>query len=994
MDEPRGYVVVGETDWWDVGERNADNLVVSVDSRLRNANAQFWTTGTRSIYSAGRVRPGPAPVYAEFLTVFSGATTTIGVGVSRATYSGTDARATGAGLGAAFYFGNTYNGTGTAVDSGLGNTTGGDVLGLLMWLDGDDGRVQFSRNGTPLGSALTVDADTEYSLCGLFGGVRGLVMCVDAGDPFADFPAGAQPWGAAARVADRGGYSRAATVFTRSDSDFTLDSFARTSSGSAVVTGLSICDDAPRLSNSAAIFYVEFPVEVDSGVAGIIGLESRNLSTANSVGGSGGFGFFIHTGEKRTGSVNVSYSSATGAASNERFGVLWEPSSGKVYFSKNEVILNSGDPKAGTGFAFDTATGDLVPAVTPFQGRIRLCTHAREQQHRPSYAEAWDGSDLLPEQHFTDRLRRAPSVRREVSYYPWANQRNRGAAIGNVELGNADGVFDALSDWDLRDQEIIAYRVRDDGSTVREFTGLIDGVTLPDARTCRIAVADVSAKLDVRVDSPVFAVGQVESAPVLPQNGTTLTSDVCQEPRSAFAVLDQGLAVTSFVREDTDSVAAFRRTVSPAGLQSVQTLRVQRIVQALSIPNQDLEDWIGTDPDAWDTAAGGTGSVARDGANNRLVVNAGNNTAVAGFECGFSGGTPYSIQIAYTAYNNAGEVRFWASDSAADALSGVGENYALINQPSGPSSGLITLSVDIGAGRLYGIIRATGTASITIDYVRAWETEDTSLPADAMDYLINERAGSVLSYEFSSFGGNYPRTNFVGPWSQENPTIRMLVESINGSLLLDYFTDQNGDLRFAALIPPEEVTLAADGFLGEIAESDVYGDVSVSDDYAPALTDQARFNPNFVQHSDGDIAGAVTTEDRQYLTSEGKVNKLDLGASALARAAKPFHPFYSFAVDGPIWERVIVGDLTDDPDPLSVSLTDKPLILLHRCYASRRRFYRLRISRTKADELALRPGGVVDLTHRRYGLSIGKNLLVIVIEPQLMSPTVSLTLWG
>jgi hypothetical protein len=993
MDEPRGFVVVGETDWFDLAGKSAD---MAVDSRLRQAVNPTGTYGC----VGGALVLDPAELSSPvFLAcrVIAGANARWQFGMVQSDVDISPSNTQGQALTTAFVVRGPTSGqadiysAGSLAQGSLGSFTAGDLIGLRLRNDGGTFKAQFYKGAAALGTEFSPTAGKlwRFFVSGRDSTNAWQMICDGPDLPW--IPPGAQPWGAAARVADRGGYSPAASLLNQAGSNTSIDTFGRTLTA---VAGGGHGRAAAALRRSR-LRYVEFVIELYPSAAqprvGVSDADTGDVSLnmgqvgSNAWGWRGGAGRWQHEGTD-SGAV-VTYTTG------DVLGIFYDPDNGLLWRSKNGVIV-SGDPEAGTGAEF-SGIPYAFPAITPeLDGRIRICTHAREQQYRPAYAEASDGADLLPEQHYTNRLRSAPSVRRAVSYFPWANQRNRGAAIGSIDLNNADGLYDALSEYDLRDQPVIAYTTRADGSTAREFTGLVDGVTQPDARTCRIAVADVSAKLDVRVDAPVFAVGTVSSAPVLARNGTTLTSDVCQEPRSAFAVHDQGLAVTSFVREDSAAIAAFRRTVNPAGLQSVQDLRALRTVQTLSVPNQDLEDWIGSAPDAWDTSTGGTASVARDGSNNRLVVNAGNSIAVAGFEAGFSGGTPYTIQIAFTAYNDAGAVRLWISDSAADAYGGVGQDAALIVQPGGPTSGLVTLPIDVGTGRLYGCIRATGTASITVDYVRVWETADTSLPSDAFGYLINERGAGAISYEFSSAAGNYPRTNAIGDWAKENPTIRRMIERINDSLLLDYYTDAAGVLQFAALIPPEEVTLAADGYLGEIAEADLLGELAVADDYAPALTDQARYQANYIEHNDGDIAGAVTTEARQYLTGPGRVNKLDLGSSALSRAAKALHPFYGFAVDGPVWERVITEDVTDDPDPLAAVVRDQPLIVLHRCYAARRRFYSFRISRERYEALSLRPGGVVELTHRRYGLAAGKNLMVVSIEPRLGTPTVPVTLWG
>lgn len=995
MAEPRGFVVVGDTDWWASDRRSVQ---VALDSTLRKVRSSFWSSGQQGVVSAGSRSIGSTPIYARVRITEGSAVNTIGFGLVPATQSTYTTLHTASG-NAFFYNGNIYV-NGSSVQSGLGSLTAGDALGVEIYDDSGTPKVQFWKNGSTLGSAHTI-ADSEYSLAAQFGAASlALTLDTDAKD-LADLPSDAQPWGAAARVADRGGYSPGATVLDParvSSAGLTIDAFRRTVTGVADGSWRAVGAVPARVAGTARRL-VYFEVLNESAGTSTHGGLNRSTdaaldayvgNTAESWGCSSLTGATWHSGA----------SNATGAVTwgaGKRLGVLWD-SVNSIWFLVDGVLIGGGDPEANTGARYTNVTGSVQPAVSQLgstAGRARLCTHAREQLYRPSYAEAWDGADLLPEQHFADRLKRAPSVRREVSYYPWANQRNRGAAIGNLDLNNADGEFDALSEYDLRDQSIIAYRVRDDGSTVREFTGLVDGVTQPDARTCRIAVADVSAKLDVRVAAKRFAVGSVLQAPVEARIGTTLTSDVCQEPRSSFFVYDRGLEVTSFSREDSEDGCGFRRTVNPAGLQSVYSLNVFRVVEAIAVPNQDLTLWTGTAPNSWDTAVAGTASVARDGVNDRLTVDSGNNVAVAAFQANFVSGKRYSVQIEYTAYNNAWEIALWASDSAADAFAGTGQNLGDVAKPAGAASGIVTLTATIGISRTYGALRASGTGSIKIESVRVWEVGATDEIGTAVDYLVDQLGAAVVPYSFgltASTTGSF-RDNTLGDYSAEQPTIRAMIDAAVESQLMDYYPDASGTLQFVDLVAPEDVTTVASGLLGSIAESDIYGEMTVADDYAPRLTDRARFNRNFALHTDEDIAGAVSTDERQRLTSEGPVNQLDVSSATNSYDARAFHPFYSFAVNGPIWERTIRGELIDTPDPLATD-SDIPLWALHRAYAKRRRFYRFRLSREKFDELALRPGGVCEVTHRRYGLSAGKNLMCVAIEPQLMSPTVAVTFWG
>src|SRR5690606_14935536 len=133
-----------------------------------------------------------------------------------------------------------------------------------------------------------------------------------------------------------------------------------------------------------------------------------------------------------------------------------------------------GDPETGAGATgaltttgFTTRLADIVPAVCPSASRWRLCTHAREQLYRPAYAQAWDGADVLPEQHFRGLLGNDPYVERAISFPQWGRRSTASEPVGAIELLNAGGHYNALREWTLRDQAVSCYEL-DTGSGVPE----------------------------------------------------------------------------------------------------------------------------------------------------------------------------------------------------------------------------------------------------------------------------------------------------------------------------------------------------------------------------------------------------------------------------------------------------------------------------------------------------------------------------------------------
>ena len=76
---------------------------------------------------------------------------------------------------------------------------------------------------------------------------------------------------------------------------------------------------------------------------------------------SGAFGrsYYGNTGQKYDNGTNSAYGATY--TTNDVIGVALDLDAGKLYFSKNGTFQNSGDPIAGTGFAFSGLSGQFLP---------------------------------------------------------------------------------------------------------------------------------------------------------------------------------------------------------------------------------------------------------------------------------------------------------------------------------------------------------------------------------------------------------------------------------------------------------------------------------------------------------------------------------------------------------------------------------------------------------------------------------------------------------
>lgn len=992
-EDPKFFAVVGETDCWDVSSRAADAttpsaLLILVDSTLRETRTAVGTTLTlANIGGTLSHVPSSQSVYAEFLARTNSGTN---VGIVPDDYA--IASWTVGGWGKAFGSGSVFQNA-TVLHAGAVVAVD-DVIGIELFNDGTADKVQFWLNGVKEGSAYTITAGKAWRLAARHyddATVRGVYMRVDAAE-LSYLPAGAQPWGAVARVADRGGVSPSAGIFDFSaDANLVIDAFKKTVSDAAagaLARIAAVKDSAPDYSKKSGFLYLEFIVEVLPGGSQYLGLEFRSLCIAGRALPTK----FSYTpagattidGTITAGKPNVNFVGS-------RIGILWQPTTAKAWFILNGSTLTGGaDPEAGTGADSTTCSGDLVPAATPRGGRVRVCTHAREQLYRPRYAEAWDGADLLPEQHYSGVIQDngAPMITKRISFTPWANRRDRKQAIGSLALMNAEGRFDVLSEYNLRNQPIIGYRIRKDGSSVRLFTGVFDGEQDSSFYTKEVIIADVLAKLDVRIESPIFALGTPELIDVSPRLGSTNIFDVCQLTTNSWDVYNSAIIEYDWIRSDTADYSGYERTDNVFGKQAVRRLGVYYDPSAVSVANADFSSWSGAPPvpDNWTVDLFSSGSVTQDSGRLHLYANAGQ---IAGIYQSISvvEGRRYIVTVDIDAESN--------TDDEADLKVFLDlADFGVVVAGQGittPQSYSIAINWSGATGtadlRLLAFGGASGAASYFINEISVQEVKRTDTVETALTYLIEEIAGlSASEWNYNDPPGGYTPP-LIGYWSDQRPSVQDVIDEICESVLMDYYTDENGVIQFVHMCPPDLISTSSADYIGEIREEDLLMSEeeggrlpSRTDDYAPNLSSIAEYQRNYAIHDDGDVADTATAEVRTYFTSKGRENKLDTSSVPSSSYVGPFHPFYNFANNARAMPRIAVGDLVDTNIHGSGSVTvDNRLVMLHANYSKKRGFLDRAAGIDLLDVMNLQPGKVIKQTLGRWGYSEGKQEQIVSI---------------
>lgn len=1012
---PKTFVVVGDTDWWSATNRSPN---MAYDSRLRGF-AKVGSAAWTSIIGANARDLTTVPIYAEIGKVAGSSVAIFGV-CSAAAIAGLLAGYVGQNAQSAGYYSVGQLICGAAIQS-VATFGNDDVIGVSCYLSAGTPVAQFRKNGTPVGTPVTLPATRVQLAASLFDIGDAGYMFVDASE-LRFLPAGERPWGAAARAADVSGYSAEVTRLDpalRSSTNLTVDALARTAQ--TAVTGWdSVHGTRPRATGAARFYWVEFQQE--SGSAGAITICGLSVAGTAAVGYPGasanGWGFYFSAYDTYHAGAATSYGS-TPVPSTDRIAALWEPATGKIWFYHltlaagvwTATIIGGGNPLLGTSPAYSNATGPLVPSVGVNANggsalRTRLFTHAREQVGRPEFASAWDGADILPEQRFEGRLLPRTAVARQLQFALRGSAGQRTAA-GSVVIGNASGEFDRVADWPLRNQGVIGYYI-DDTTSDREFTGVVDSIKRGGFAELEVRVGDTTSPLDLRVDAPICIVGEVARAPLIARQGTDLIFDVAPTALYAFSDLsgnaspvidDGGLAVHTWARVPTSTndptahLGAVKRTTKPIYRQSVTKLRQFSIDGDITGLNFTLNAWTGNTPNSWTkTETGGGAITSASGATAARIQGGGTLTNYAAIHQGAlthpHGGSEFDGQIVvglHVTVNTSGDLQVALEEfTGAYPAGGAGTFVVTPAKIGGGGTGWfwVPLPVFTGVSLSYLSIysaRSGGTVDITVTEVRVLQCSAYRFPdVPGVVFATNaDRAGQLRCS-----GEPAP----ISYWSDKRPTRRQLLAIEHESTLADWFSDAYGRVLTAFLTEPEAVLTTDACYIGDILEADVAGEIHDDDEGFPALSDLAWNAANFAVHSDTDIAADVASANRAVLLAEAQQHRLAVPGAGAAEA-KAFHPFYAHGVGAPPWRRFVGALLSTSPNP-SFAGTDKDLIRLHRIVGVRRRAFDVPLKAAFFRARKVRPGCVATLYHRRFGLAAGKRVQFLSAPPALMATTV------
>lgn len=214
----------------------------------------------------------------------------------------------------------------------------------------------------------------------------------------------------------------------------------------------------------------------------------------------------------------------------------------------------------------------------------------------------------------------------------------------------------------------------------------------------------------------------------------------------------------------------------------------------------------------------------------------------------------------------------------------------------------------------------------------------------------------------------------VGFYAAGGVTVREALGQILGAYAADWWQDETGVLRITRLVDPDAVHDDALSF--DLGWSEFAADLIVLPDLAPNLSRRMAYQPNGIALDDGDLITdlvQLSPQRRQQLTGEYRGQAYSGGRLAERYAHADSAP--------PVVSRFDRSEDAQAEIERIVALYEVP-----------RNFYAVRLS--GRPDLRLQPGQVGRITYPRYGLELGRKVLVAGVTSNPVTGDHVLKLWG
>ena len=764
-----------------------------------------------------------------------------------------------------------------------------------------------------------------------------------------------------------------------------------------------------RIARAGGKLYARFRIDAINGSRPIVGVVNANalVSATTLINDPNGWGYTADGRVMSNGAVISGPHIAVGVGGF--VGVAVDIAAGKLWVEVNGVWVNGGNPATGANPAATGITGSLFLAAslnlantgaTLFVDDVDLAatcpagfvpwgTFGRVASRGLTTA----ASDTPANIHYEARIAPDgnPIYRRAVSCVLWDRGGVSGAPLGDIELMNTDGVLDTWATMPMRGLTLRA-RIGIVGSPVSGFTNvataMIDRAYVASENRLRIVLSDPGKRLDKPAQASLFdgtapntalagaprplLLGQCIWVALTQLDPATLEYALADRAFGGVTELrDQGVVITPLTGWDAGARAdnvGVRRVTNPAGKQVASARGLVKLGAAFVDGSNggDFTTWAGGVPSGWSEQSSGAApnDVSQVASTARFQSNGAGNASL--FRAGLVNGQLYYVEITVSARTSGRLMlqQFGVGSTVLAYMDRVGTfRFAFV---STASQGTLELRIPAGEAGDITASRVRVTAATVIERLPDWLTE-----------LCVTRGGLALSD--LDLAGSIATLDATVPWrlnyfTDQAVKIPDLLKRTMDSFLGWSWWDRTGKLKVGRLIDP-----AAASASFTFTDIELVGPIGVEEDLAPGLSTIVVGQRNYSPHADGEIAGSVLlTADAGRLVADYLVRKV--GASTLAATywkavgAAPMETLLSQAAD-------------------VQSLADYGSLL----YAVPRAFYTFSAYLDDLSAYSIEPGTVVNLQTsltKRFGLTAGKNVLVVSAESRLLSNRVDFIAWG
>lgn len=388
--------------------------------------------------------------------------------------------------------------------------------------------------------------------------------------------------------------------------------------------------------------------------------------------------------------------------------------------------------------------------------------------------------------------------------------------------------------------------------------------------------------------------------------------------------------------------------------------QLRRITQLVS--NEVFPTASGQYPTGWGYVEGGSGYVQWNSAGNVTIVGDGFADTYISQTLSLTSGVVYQIEVEVYTLTGILSIFYGAT---------------ILRSLDGTNPMRLTVAFTAGAGtqiRIGCASGASGTAVITA--VRCWSCARIDTLAEIVRFAAVTRGQLAIGdLDTTALAAIDTATGYQVGWHSGGADVRGidLVTLAARSFGCAIYQDNSG-----ALIPVQ-IAAPAGSAAFELDELSIT-DITFEADDAPGLATRMYYGRNYCQHTvdETDGLGAPTTTTIAQLKAELQQDVRTVTTTATLDA------IYAEAE-----EREPMDSLLSEEADAQTEI-DRLCTL----YTSPRAFYTLTAFVDSATAHTIEPGATVTVTHSRYGLSAGVNLLVVAARSDFLGNSVNLVLWG